>query len=174
MEIEGTNIWSPLEYGGDQLHLTEYSQNLVQYDAVPRLWEHSGRYTTYRTKKPRRRGADDKMKPDLTESTKVSDGLCDYMVIQPTLYIFIDAESRISKLRTDGTGYAKVADMSGENMFGFSVSGDWIYYGLKAGSVYKIKTDGMEKNKIADISSFYGDMNVSGDWIVYVILCHTT
>ena len=108
-----------------------------------------------------------KMKPDLTEKTKVANGLCDYMVIQGDTIYFFDAEIDISKIGTDGTGYAKVADVSEENKFGFYVSGDWIYYGVKSGSIYKIKTDGSEKTKIADISSFNGDMTVSGEWIYY-------
>ena len=107
-----------------------------------------------------------KMKPDFTEKTKIAD-IGDYMVIQGDTIYFFDGERDISKIGTDGTGYAKVADVSGENMFGFNVSADWIYYGLKSGSMYKIKTDGTEKTKIADISSFNGDMNVSGDWIYY-------
>lgn len=94
-----------------------------------------------------------KMKPDLTEKIKVSNGLCDYLVIQEDKIYFIDAESGISKIGTDGAGYTKVADVSKENMFRFYVSGDWIYYGVKSGSIYKIKTDGTEKTKIADISS---------------------
>ena len=108
-----------------------------------------------------------KMKPDLTEKTKVSDGFGDYMVIQGDNIYFIDAESSISKIGTDGTGYTKVADVGKENMFGFNVSEDWIYYGIKSGSIYKIKTDGTAKTKIADVSSFNGDMNVSGEWIYY-------
>jgi hypothetical protein len=107
-----------------------------------------------------------KMKPDMTEKAKVAD-IGDYLVFQGDTIYFFDRESGISKIGTDGTGYAKVVDVSEENMFGFYVSGDWIYYGLKTGSIYKIKTDGMEKTKIADISSFYGAMIVSGDWIYY-------
>ncbi|TJX14989.1 DUF5050 domain-containing protein [Tissierella creatinini] len=107
-----------------------------------------------------------KMKPDMTEKIKVAD-IGNYMVFQGDTIYFFDREGDISKIGTDGTGYAKVADVSEENMFGFYVSGDWIYYPLKTGSIYKIKTDGMEKTKIADISSFQGAMIVSGDWIYY-------
>jgi len=108
-----------------------------------------------------------KMRTDLTEKTKVSDGLGDYKVIQGDIIYFFDNERDISKIGTDGTGYTKVADVSSENMFGFEVSGDWIYYGLKTGSIYRIKTDGTEKTRIADIISFNGNMKVSGDWIYY-------
>lgn len=107
-----------------------------------------------------------KMKPDFTGKTKVAD-IGDYMVIRGDTIYFFDGEGDISRIGTDGTGYAKVADVSEENMFGFYVSGDWIYYGLKSGSIYRIKTDGTENTGIADISSFNGNMNVSADWIYY-------
>lgn len=107
-----------------------------------------------------------KMKSDMTEKTKIAD-ITDYMVIQGDTIYFFDAENGISRIGTDGTGYAKVADLSEEKAFGFYVSDGWIYYGTKTGSIYKMRTDGTAKAKVADISAFYGDMNVSGDWIYY-------
>lgn len=65
-------------------------------------------------------------------------------------------------------GATNVVDVGKESSYGFEVSGDWIYYSTKPGSIYKTKTDGTEKTKIADISSFEGDMKVSGDSIYYV------
>lgn len=108
-----------------------------------------------------------KMKPDFSEKTKFESGVAtDYSVIQEDNIYYIDGEG-ISKVQTDGRGQAKVLDLEAENMFGFYVSGDWIYYPLKSGEVYRVKTDGTEKNKIAKIGSFNGSMTVSGDWIYY-------
>jgi len=51
---------------------------------------------------------------------------------------------------------------------GIEVSGGWIYYNVKPSGLYKVRTDGTENTKIADISDFMGQMKVSGDWIYYV------
>lgn len=109
-----------------------------------------------------------KMKTDWTGKAKVADNFASgYMVIQGDTIYYSDMDGGISKVQTDGTGKANIVGMGKESIFGFEVSGDWIYYSTKPGSIYKIKTDGTEKTKIADISSFEGDMKVSGDSIYY-------
>lgn len=110
-----------------------------------------------------------KVKTDWTEKTKFPEDTIgtDYFVVQGDTIYFFDAEGDISKIQTDGTEAAKIADIDEKGMFGFQVSGERIYYCIKPGSIYKIKTDGTGESKIADISSFSGDYLVSGDWIYY-------
>lgn len=108
-----------------------------------------------------------KMKTDWTGKTKIADNFASgYMVIQGDTIYYSDMGG-VSKIQTDGTGAANVVDVGKESSYGFEVSGDWIYYSTKPGSIYMTKTDGTEKTKIADISSFQGDMKVSGDSIYY-------
>lgn len=108
-----------------------------------------------------------KMKSDFSEKTKFEPGVAtNYSVIQEDTIYFFGREG-IRKIKTDGTEEAKVVDADEQNMFGFYVSGDWIYYPLKSGEIYRVKTDGTEKSKIAQIDDFNGSMTVSDDWIYY-------
>jgi hypothetical protein len=68
------------------------------------------------------------------------------------------------KIKTDGSGKAKLNDDCSENI---NVVGDWIYYdncsdGYK---IYKIKTDGSGKTKLNDDISLC--INIVGNWVYY-------
>jgi len=108
-----------------------------------------------------------RMKPDWTEKTKAIEHFAtEGWVIQGDTIYYGDRDTgSLSRIKTDGTGKMK---LDSDPMFGFEVSGDWIYFSVKPGSIYKIKTDGTEKTKLADISSFKGAMCVSGDSIFYI------
>jgi hypothetical protein len=51
-----------------------------------------------------------------------------------------------------------------------AIQGDWIYYGNSSGELWKMKTDGTGKTKLADNLLKYGHgqyINVVGDWIYF-------
>ena len=108
-----------------------------------------------------------RMKPDWTEKTKVIEHFAaEGWVIQGDTIYYGDRDTgSLSRIKTDGTGKMK---LDSDPMFGFEVSGNWIYFSVKPGGIYKMKTDGTEKTKLADISSFKGAMCVSGDSILYM------
>jgi hypothetical protein len=108
-----------------------------------------------------------RMKPDWTEKTKVIEHFAaeSWAIQGDTIYYGDRNTGNLSRIKTDGTEKMK---LNSDPIFGFEVSGDWIYFSVKPGSIYKIKTDGTEKTKLADISSFKGVMRVSGDSIFYM------
>jgi hypothetical protein len=108
-----------------------------------------------------------RMKPDWTEKTKVIEHFAaEGWVIQGDTIYYGDRDTRsLSRIKTDSTEKMK---LDNDLMFGFEVSGDWIYFSVKPGGIFKIKTDGAEKTKLADILSFKGAMCVSGDSVLYM------
>lgn len=60
-----------------------------------------------------------------------------------------------------------VANTNGENNYIFTIYQDNIYYALNSGNLYRIKTDGTNKTKIAELSSYARELTVSGIWIYY-------
>lgn len=110
-----------------------------------------------------------RIKPDLTEKTKV--GEVGFSVIEGDTIYFIeefapDFESSVSKIETDGSGYTIIADTGVENADIIDVSDGWIY--IFSTDIYKIKTDGTEKIKIATIDASNGNMIIYEDWIYYM------
>ena len=72
--------------------------------------------------------------------------------------------SRIYAIKTDGTGYRKVAD---DGVIQINVVDDWIYYvNNEDRKIYAMKTDGTDRRKINDEHS--SDMVVDGQWIYYL------
>lgn len=108
-----------------------------------------------------------KIKPDMTEKTKMTKGLGGYREIVGDYIYFLENDAYISKIKTDGTEYQRLSDLNQENIFGFTVSQDYVYYAVKSGSLYKVKIDGTENTKIVDIDSFTGEMTVADGWIYY-------
>ena len=130
---------------------------------VSRIYQHQGwiYYTNINE------GSLNKMKPDMSEKTMVSN-IGDFMVFYENYIFFLDAEQGISRIQLDGSDYQKILDLGNENTFGFDVSNGWLYYVVKPGSIYKVKIDGTNKSKVADIKTFNGNMIVEQDWIYYV------
>jgi len=114
-----------------------------------------------------------KIRTDLTEKTKLTDRIgIEFPEIQEDTIYFISylGESYacpVCKIRTDGTGYTMIADLGRENIYGIQVSDEWIYYSCEK-AIYRIKTVGTEKTKIADSNALIGIMLISGDWIYYM------
>jgi len=74
----------------------------------------------------------------------------------------------LSKIKTDGTSHLNIiSDQINGSKFGcgFNVVGDDIYY-CTANGLYKIKTDGSGKHKLA--KGNFGFINIVGNWIYYV------
>jgi Putative cell wall-binding domain len=107
-----------------------------------------------------------KMKTDGTEKTKISN-----LVGTGTVYgdwLYSAPESRIYKVKLDGTGFMKITD---DNAWYMNVEGDWIYYTDYSGTdyyraLYKIRTDGTEKTLVNSEMSYC--LNVQDGWIYYM------
>lgn len=112
-------------------------------------------------------GALYKMRADMSEKSLVSD-ISDYMVIQDDAIYFLNDDNNIGRIDSEGENYKLILDFEGENHLGFQVVGDWIYYALKTGEIYKVTTDGQDKTKLATIAAFNGNFAASEDWIFYV------
>ncbi|KNY30098.1 leucine-rich repeat protein [Pseudobacteroides cellulosolvens] len=83
-------------------------------------------------------------------------------------YSSTDEIFTLHKIKTDGTSHLNVTtDQLNcyEANCGFNVVGDFIYYG-NANGLYKIKTDGSGKLKLA--SGNFGYINIVGNWIYYL------
>jgi hypothetical protein len=55
----------------------------------------------------------------------------------------INGQQLIYRVRTDGTGRAKLNDASSSLI---NIAGDWIYY--ESGGFYRMKTDGSENQQV--------------------------
>ena len=80
-------------------------------------------------------------------------------------YLNLDADEKLYKIRTDGSGRAKICD----DIAAFiNVYDGWIYYCNWSDDqkIYKIRPDGTERTKIADTPSYF--MNIVGDWIYFL------
>lgn len=128
-----------------------------------------------------------KMKTDWTGKTKLADKAYRLRIDGETIYYLDDSViCNLYRINADGTGKMKLSD---DILSSFAVSGHWIYYCTKKsnaemnelesktpadevkriiiGGVYKMKTDGSEKTKLADIDFTSGVIEVSEDWIYY-------
>lgn len=126
-----------------------------------------------------------KRKTDWTERTKISDDKFYSIYIFDGWIYYTDSVnvSNLYKMKTDGSGQVKISD---DNIRSFVISGDWIFYTTKKsiseinelkkdskdfseidGVLFKIKTDGSEKMKLADADFEFGAPKVLGDWIYY-------
>lgn len=79
---------------------------------------------------------------------------------------FEEGSIKLYKIKTDGSGEAKVSDAAAMYL---NVAGDWIYYidGMEY-KMYKMKTDGTGKSKLSD--DLTASMAVLNDWIYYINL----
>lgn len=128
-----------------------------------------------------------KMKTDWSGKTKIADKAFQLRIDDGKIYYLDDSVlCNLYKINTDGTENTKLND---DIVSSFAISGDWIYYCTKKsndemneleskstpdelktiiiGGVYKMKTDGSEKTKLADIDFTSGVIEVSNDWIYY-------
>ncbi len=128
-----------------------------------------------------------KMKTDWTGKTKLTDKAYQLRIDGETIYYLDDSViCNLFKINADGTGNMKLSD---DIVSSFAVSDNWIYYSTKksndemndlekksppdklttiiVGGVYKMKTDGSEKKKLADIDLTSGVIRVSDNWIYY-------
>jgi hypothetical protein len=80
---------------------------------------------------------------------------------------YFDTDGNICRIDADGNGYDKLVDLKGENAYGFHVSGDWVYYGLKSGNILRMGTDGSQPTIIAAPGEFVGEMLATDDWVFY-------
>lgn len=81
-------------------------------------------------------------------------------------YLDEDNESKICKIKTDGTEKTQLVEAEVDLML---VEGDWIYYSTRFDDAkfYKIKTDGTQKTLISD--NYTGYFDITDDWIYYTI-----
>jgi len=114
-----------------------------------------------------------KIKTNDTEKTKLADNASLKTVEEGIIYYFGD--SGFYRMNTDGT---KVKVLFNNPTTSILVSGEWIYYGCKQPmGVYKIKTDGTEKTKLADLNGYniadntyeFGVCGVSENSLFYYI-----
>jgi hypothetical protein len=79
-------------------------------------------------------------------------------------WIYYDSGAGMYKIKTDGTGTAKLND---DICWYINASGEWIYYsnGSDEYKLYKIKNDGTDKTKVSDETMYA--IHVVGDWIYY-------
>jgi hypothetical protein len=128
-----------------------------------------------------------KRKIDWTEKTKVTDDNINLMYIKDgIIYYELSTPAdvfNLHRINTDGTGKMKI---SADNFGNFVISGDWIYYNINnyplpeglnesemkdfyeaSKILYKMKTDGSEKVKLAEIGSYFIFPKILGDWIYY-------
>ncbi|MDD2481414.1 MAG: DUF5050 domain-containing protein [Lutispora sp.] len=126
-----------------------------------------------------------KRKTDWTERTKISDDEFYSIYIFDGWIYYTDSVdvSNLCKMKTDGSGQVKISD---DIIRSFVISGDWIFYTTKksmleinelkkeskdfsemGGALYRVKTDGSEKMKLADVDFEFGGLKVLGEWVYY-------
>ena len=79
-------------------------------------------------------------------------------------WIYYDSGGGMYKIKTDGTGAAKLND---DICWWINATVNWIYYanGSDNYKLYRIKTDGTSKTKVSDETMY--SIHVIGDWIYY-------
>jgi len=86
------------------------------------------------------------------------------------LYFVEGKTNAIVSVRTDGTGYKKIAsEKSSDYILEFRVEGDWVYYRTSGDKMYtdkvfRVKTDGTGKKMLAT-GALYSNLSLAGDWI---------
>ena len=69
------------------------------------------------------------------------------------------------RVRTDGTGFTKIADINGRM---HSIVGDWIYYTDNSiNGIFRIRTDGTGQEKLTNRDEPHMIHSVEGDWVYY-------
>lgn len=109
-----------------------------------------------------------KIKTDGEEKTKlVDERILKATVIGDWIYYIIYGVkcNYICKIKIDGTGQMMLSnDCIGNDMV---IDEDWIYYSrIRNYSLYKIKTDGTEKQSLNNIPSH--KLNIEGDWVYFI------
>lgn len=128
-----------------------------------------------------------KIKTDWSERTKLADEAYRLWVDGETIYYLNDSVlCNLYKINTNGTGNTRLGD---DIVSSFAVSGEWIYYCTKKsnaemnelerksvpgeiasiiiGALFKMKTDGSEKTKMADLDLSSGLIEVEDNWIYF-------
>lgn len=112
-----------------------------------------------------------RMRTDGTQKMQLTTENCREIDIQDNWIYYIDeTATSIYKVKFDGSGKQKIMD---GNLCGYScfkVIGDWVYYenGTPDVGLYRIKTDGSECRKIADVVLDFRFISVWDNWLVYV------
>lgn len=104
-----------------------------------------------------------RIRKDGTAANKICDGcILDLNVADDYIYFLNNRD--LCKVKTDGSGYAKVG---GQRMNHFTIKGGYIYFtgGDADGGMVRMKLDGSEKKKLCSDEIF--DFNMQGDWIYY-------
>ena len=101
------------------------------------------------------------------ESASASTSSTSSLSSKKTVSSYVSAEPK-SIVNTQGNITGNLDSVRGM----ITIQGEWIFYRCSyeednKGKLYKIKTDGTEKQKLDDISTFVYCINVIGDWVYY-------